>query len=127
MLSFLRIKASAKSSYSYKYEIDTIEACNFLNTSKLDLMPLLRKIKSNDKETWKSVKSFYVVTETYYAKSFALTLQKNGSVVTEVEFNQDFENVEGNVQYDFNRGGRIIVSNNMDVPLGFTAFQIKVV
>lgn len=125
LLSFLKIKSSVKSLYSYKYEIDTIEACNFLNTSKLDLMPLLRKMKTGDKEAWKSVKTFYVVTETYYAKTFSITLQKNGTVVTEVEFKQDFENIEGNVQFDFNRGGRIIVSNNSDVPFGFKAFHLK--
>lgn len=125
LLSFLKINSSVKASYSYKYEIDTIEACNFLNTSKLDLMPLLRKMKTGDKEIWKSVRSFYVVTETYYAKNFSITLQKNGSVITEAEFKQDFENINANVQFDFNRGGKIIVSANKDVPFGFTAFQIK--
>ena len=125
LLPFLKVKASVKNSYSYNYEIDSIEASNFLNTSRLDLMPLLRKIKTGDKETWKSIKSFYVVTETYYAKSFSMTLQKNGSIVTEAEFNQDFEKISGNVDFNFASGGKIVVANNKDVPFGFTAFQIK--
>jgi hypothetical protein len=125
LLSFLKVKTSVKNSYSYKYDIDSIEASNFLNTSRLDLMPLLRQIKTSNIATWRSIRSFYIVTETYYAKSFSITLQKNGSIVTQAEFNQDFEKISADVNFDFGNGGKIVVANNNDVPFGFSAFRIK--
>lgn len=125
ILSFLKVKSNVKSAYSYKYEIDSIEAMNFLNTSKLDMMPLLRKMKNQDKETWKSIKGLRVITETYYANKFSVTLMKNGNVASEIELAKDFDQISGEIKYEFTTDGKIVVAKNSEVPFGFYAFYIK--
>lgn len=124
VLNFINVKADAGRQYSYEYSLTEIKASNFLNTSELDLFPLLKKIKSSSSDEWKQIKKYFIVMETFYATKFEVVFKKGTQVATKVDIKNDL-NISAGVDYDVQSNGKIIVGANETIPFAFNAFQIK--
>lgn len=124
ILGIIRLKSSVSKNYEMEYELSEITAVEFKKTSMIEIQGALAKLKRENRRKWKIVKHDYIVTESFFAKTFTIKFKKDGEVVAEAELKSDIE-VSADTNINWGSAGIISITNNEKVPFGVKGFIVR--
>ena len=123
-LGIFNLNSGVSSKYSIDYSIDEITCCEFKKSSQIELEFKLNEFEKSNRENWREIKGYTIITAGYFAKSFTLTFKRSGKVAADVDIKKDI-NINGDVKVEWKTDGKIIISGNEKVPFGVRGFKIR--
>lgn len=123
-LGLVNVKSDNFHSYSLNYRISEINGVEFKNTSMIELQGMFRKLKQAERKLWRQIKKDFIVTESYFAKSFIIEFTKEGKLLSEAEIKTNFQ-IESGVDVTWKSNGVVEVAGNIKVPFGVRGFIVR--
>lgn len=97
-----------------------------LQTSQLALQPRINELRTIDRRgRWRLINNRLVVLETFFASAFKATFFRNDQVVGQAEIDEvSGIDIEASVDYQWESGHQLVVTNNASVPFGVRGFVV---
>ena len=107
-----------------EYELSEIFATEFAHTSELELRFELNKLRYINKALFRQLRGQLLITESYYARSFVLSVKKSRSSRQPI-FLEGSIQTDPIVQYIVNNGESLTVVSNENFPFAVKGIPIR--
>ncbi len=108
---------------SVKFNIEEVKARGFVKPMRLLLIPEVHAIKKKSRKTWKLINGKCVVDYCYYATKVTFDFEREGNFDIQAEIANVIE-VGGDATVDWKSKKSFVVTNNDNVPFGFSGWTI---
>jgi hypothetical protein len=119
----INISGGLASARSVDFFISGVQCRTFVNQSKITLIPRLQDLRKNDKALWKLVNNKQVADYTYYATEITVAFEAEGKADLQAELQNKIV-VTGNTSLEWKSSSRFVISNNDDIPFGFSGWVV---
>ncbi len=125
VMGIFSLRGSVDRDLSVHIDINDIRGAS-LNTSQLALQPKINQLRNIDRRNrWRVISNQLIVMETFFASGFTATFMRNDQVVTQAELEEITKlNVEASVDYHWQAGKQLVVTQNARVPFGVRGFVV---
>ncbi len=125
LLGFLNIKVGGGREFELEVKVEEVKVRHYVS-EKMGLINFeksLRKLKEEDRETFKLIKNRFLVFSSFYASQFRLQFASGSQLEGEVEFDNEEIAVKVGANMKKENAG-VLVSNNDAIPFAVSGYRI---
>ena len=105
------------------YQITGVKARSFKTQSRIKILPELENLRLTDKTKWKLINNCWIAEYVYHASEFTVKFDAATGVKLKADVEQRIK-ISGEVELDWKTDRSFTITNNLDIPFGFSGWQV---
>ena len=105
------------------YQITGVKARSFKTQSRIKILPELENLRLTDKTKWKLINNCWIAEYVYHASEFTVKFDAATGVKLKADVEQRIK-ISGEVELDWKTDRSFTIANNLDIPFGFSGWQV---